>query len=60
MRGLLVLGSVCVVPCALASGQSSPPAATVREVTDTYFGKTVTDPYRWMEDDKDAELTSRV
>ncbi len=29
--------------------QTKPPAAPVREVTDTYFGQTIVDPYRWME-----------
>ena len=27
----------------------APPVASVRPVTDTYFGTQVTDPYRWME-----------
>jgi prolyl oligopeptidase len=29
--------------------QLTPPVAPVRPVTDTYFGTTVVDPYRWME-----------
>ena len=29
--------------------QSGPPAAPKREVADTYFGKALIDPYRWME-----------
>lgn len=28
---------------------AAPPVAPVRPVTDTYFGTTLTDPYRWME-----------
>ena len=29
--------------------QSGPPVAPKREVADTYFGKVLIDPYRWME-----------
>lgn len=31
------------------------PIARVAPVTDTYFGETITDRYRWMENDKDPE-----
>lgn len=31
------------------------PESKKTDVTDTYFGKTVADPYRWLEDDKSAE-----
>jgi len=31
------------------------PVARVAVVTDTYFGETLRDPYRWMENDKDPE-----
>jgi prolyl oligopeptidase len=34
---------------------SKPPNAIVREVTDTYFGINIVDPYRWMEDGKSSE-----
>src|SRR6202051_1231385 len=39
-----------------ASGSAVPPAPVARiEVAhDTYFGETLSDPYRWMENDKDA------
>jgi len=32
---------------------TKPPMARVDVVHDTYFGETVDDPYRWMENDKD-------
>jgi len=44
--------------CALAAALPKPPVATVRPVTETHFGVTLTDPYRWMEDPKDPEWTS--
>jgi prolyl oligopeptidase len=31
------------------------PVARIQVVKDTYFGETLEDPYRWMENDKDAE-----
>jgi prolyl oligopeptidase len=44
----------------LLAGQSSaqwnyPPTRTV-DVSDTYFGKTYADPYRWLENTKDKEV----
>ncbi len=31
------------------------PVARVEVVHDTYFGETLSDPYRWMENDKDPD-----
>jgi prolyl oligopeptidase len=46
-------------PSGSASGSAPaiPPApvARVEVVEDTYFGETLQDPYRWMENDKDAD-----
>ena len=36
------------------------PVARKEIVTDTYFGTTIEDPYRWMEDWKGEELKSWV
>ena len=36
-----------------AAAALKPPAARADVVHDTYFGETVDDPYRWMENDKD-------
>src|ERR1700733_2399955 len=46
---LLALLAVCVSPSALQA-QSGPPATERHDVTEVYFGQTVTDPYRWLED----------
>lgn len=35
-----------------------PPVAQVKPVTETYFGTTVTDPYRYMDDQSGAEVTA--
>src|SRR5690554_164361 len=45
-----------VVPSrSYAQGYDYPPAKKMN-VIDTYFGKEVVDPYRWMEDLEDKEL----
>src|SRR3981189_1784488 len=46
---LLVVGT-----CALAQTKY-PPTRTV-DASDTYFGKTYKDPYRWLEDLKDKDV----
>src|SRR5512140_3628542 len=60
--------SMCNGLWAAAPGPTTPPAsvspvsvvppapvARVDVVRDTYFGETLSDPYRWMENDKDPE-----
>jgi prolyl oligopeptidase len=45
----LVISAALVTPPRLRC-QSGPPPTERHDVTDTYFGQTVTDPYRWLED----------
>ena len=51
LSALLALGATA------AAGADAPPApvARVAPVSDTYFGETLVDRYRWMEDAKDPE-----
>ncbi len=46
----------CLATIALA--QPAPPVAPVRNVTDVYFGTSVDDPYRYMEDMKNPEVAA--
>src|SRR5580658_1525213 len=49
-------GAAAMAPrLALAETPSGPPVASVRPVTETLHGVTVTDPYRWMETAADPE-----
>ncbi|HEX8011191.1 MAG TPA: prolyl oligopeptidase family serine peptidase [Casimicrobiaceae bacterium] len=49
-------GAALLAFAALALGQPAPPVAPVKTVTDTYFGVSVADPYRYMEDLKNPEV----
>jgi prolyl oligopeptidase len=53
----LIAAEVRAASPASGAGEAIPPApiARVEPVKDTYFGETLTDPYRWMENDKDAD-----
>jgi prolyl oligopeptidase len=37
---------------------ATPPTTAIREVTDTYFGTKIADPYRWLEDLKSPEVSA--
>lgn len=51
------LAALAILPGAAraAPAEAVPPVARVEPVTETFFGQSVTDPYRWMENDKDPE-----
>lgn len=54
----LAVSAALLCAAALAHAQGKPPAAPVRNVSDTYFGTTVEDPYRYMENLKDPEVAA--
>jgi prolyl oligopeptidase len=49
---------LCVLTAADAVAQTQPPAAAVKDVVDTHFGVEIHDPYRYMEDMKNPEVTA--
>jgi prolyl oligopeptidase len=55
----LVGGSLlAIAACAIAAAPASPPLAPVRNVSDTHFGVTVPDPYRYFENMKDPDVVA--
>lgn len=55
-QSILFLFAVAATACAAQSALLTPPVAPVRPVTDSYFGTSVVDPYRWMETSTDELL----
>jgi len=65
---LTILATCCILALSLALGMhlrgqsgtsgfpSPPPAASIRPVTDDYYGTKITDPYRYMENFKDPQV----
>jgi prolyl oligopeptidase len=56
-RLMLTAAAVGLTPALARAAVNAPPApvARVAVVKDTYFGETLSDPYRWMENDKDPD-----
>jgi prolyl oligopeptidase len=50
--------SIAALLCATAFAQYNYPTTKKVEVSDTYYGITYTDNYRWLEDMKDSEVES--
>ncbi len=51
---LLIFYVIVFFNCKKTSDPQKPPLAEVKQVTETYFGKEIYDPYRYMEDTKDS------
>jgi prolyl oligopeptidase len=52
------VGALVALTAVSATAQTRPTAPPVRNVTDTYFGVTVNDPYRYFEDLKNPEVAA--
>lgn len=52
----LILTLITNMPAALVAQSEGPPPTPVRAVTDTFFGTTVVDPYRWLENLQDSAV----
>lgn len=55
----LAILSLNSLPC-LAQEHKAPPATRVDKVTETLHGTTITDPYRWLEDQNSAETRAWI
>jgi prolyl oligopeptidase len=51
----LLTNSVWAATASAGAKAAAPPVARIDIVRDTYFGETISDPYRWMENAKDPD-----
>src|SRR5262249_29929913 len=58
MKTLVLFALILLLPLSfvLAGTSEKPPSATTRDVQDTYFGVTLKDSYRWMENGSNPEF----
>jgi len=52
----MLIAALVAAAAASATAQTKPPAPPVRDVTETFFGVAVPDPYRYFENLKDPEV----
>lgn len=57
---ILFTFSILLMPACIASGKLKYPATTKENVVDNYFGTTVPEPYRWLENDTSAATEAWV
>ena len=55
---VLMAGILVAIDDAPSSAPPTPPSTPKHEVTDTYFGTKISDPYRWLEDLKSPEVSA--
>ena len=60
LPALVTVAIVAMTSMAAAHAQVRPASPPVRNVDDTYFGVAVADPYRYMEDLKNAEVATWI
>ncbi len=58
IAGAVLSASLPRVFAAVATATDGPPVARVDPVTEQFFGETIVDPYRWMENSRDADWES--
>jgi len=57
---LILIALVLLGNCTNDNSKNRPPLARVEPVTDSYFGVSVTDPYRYMENLKDSSVINWI